>query len=76
MNTEQYETKIGDLEQKIESMENTNSIIYGVFLGLLTYFQFHNLLISIPLTLITIYIIQKFVADKPFTKNINTDNKE
>ena len=69
--TEEYESKISELQLKIEDMEQTISIIYSLFLGILSYFQWHSWLISISITLVMIYVINKFIAEKPFTSGLN-----
>ncbi len=76
MDEKDYETKIGELELKIEEMEKTNGTVYGLFLGVLSYFQWHNIIVSILIALITIFIMLKYVAQRPFTKNIKNIRSE
>ena len=67
---EEYEDKIGELELQVEEMERTNSLIYGLLLGALSYIQWHNWYYSISIGIATIAIYWKFLAKKPFTNNM------
>ena len=67
-NTEYYEDKIGELELKIETMENNNSLVYGIFMAFISYQQWHSWIISCVAFLIAAVWYWKFIADRPFTK--------
>lgn len=71
MNTEEYELKISHLEQKIESMEEDTSYLVGIFFGVISYYEWHIWWVSIPIVLISMFIMQKYISEKPFSKSLN-----
>jgi hypothetical protein len=71
MSPEEYETKISELEQKVESLEEDIGYAIGIFFGVISYYEWHVWWASILVAITTMFIIHKYVSEKPFTNNEN-----
>ena len=67
---EGYLNRIAELEQKVEEMEQSSSVGLGFLIGVILYYQWGSWFISVCIAAAILFVAWKYLADKPFTKNI------